>query len=327
MRRSGGLAPSAARNEAMLAGLKGPARLWLAPIDWLRRRLTLNTQSGSRRNIEAHYDLGNEFFRTFLDETMTYSCGIFHSPTISLRDASLEKYDRICQKLRLQPDHDLVEVGSGWGGFAIHAAGRYGCRVTTTTISQEQGRYTRQAVRDAGLESQVTVLADDYRRLSGEYDRLVSIEMIEAVGHEFLATYFRQCSRLLRPDGEMVLQAIMIPDQRYDAYRRSIDFIRRYIFPGGCLPCFSSIAAAVKQATDLQLVHLEDLTAHYAETLHRWRQRFLDNLSAIRRQGLNDRFIRTWDYYLAYCEAGFRERWISVAQLHWVKPQARPDLA
>ena len=315
-----------AHNETAMMQLEGPARWWLAPIDWLRLRWTRNTQSGSRRNILAHYDLGNEFFRTFLDDTMTYSCGFFRSPNDSLRDASLEKYDRICRKLRLQPDHHLVEIGSGWGGFAMHAARCYGCRVTTTTISQQQGQYVRQAVRDAGLESRVTVLSHDYRRLGGQFDRLVSIEMVEAVGHEFLATYFGRCSRLLKPDGEMVLQAITIPDQRHEVYRRSVDFIRHYVFPGGCLPCLASMADAVKRATDLQLVHLEDMTTHYAETLRRWRRRYLENLPSIRSQGLNDRFIRTWDYYLAYCEAGFRERWIGVAQLHWLKPHARPRL-
>ena len=249
---------------------------------------------------------------------------LFDSPQSSLRDASLAKYERICRTLRLRPEHHVIEIGSGWGGFALHAARRYGCRVTTTTISRQQYQYVAAAVRAAGLESRITLLADDYRHLQGQYDRLVSIEMIEAVGHEFLPTYFGQCSRLLKPDGEMLLQAITIPDQRYDQYRRSVDFIQRYVFPGGCLPCWSSITSAVKRAADLQLVHVEDLSAHYVETLHRWRERFLANLAAVRALGLDDRFIRTWDYYLAYCEAGFAERWTGVSQSHWIKPLARP---
>ena len=312
------------RNADVLAGFEAAARWWLVPFNWLRQWRTRNSQSGSRKNIEAHYDLGNDFFRIFLDDTLSYSCAFFASPQTSLRDASLEKYDRICSKLRLRPEHHVLEIGGGWGGFALYAAGRYGCHVTTTTISQQQRGYAAEAIRAAGLESRITLLADDYRQLHGQYDRLVSIEMIEAVGHEFLPTYFGQCSRLLKPDGEMLLQAITIPDQRYDSYRRSVDFIQRYVFPGGCLPCLAAIADAVKRATDLQLVHLEDMSAHYVETLRRWRQRFLESLAAVREQRLGDRFIRTWDYYLAYCEAGFSEHWTGVSQSHWIKPLARP---
>ena len=315
------------RNASAMEDLEGASHWWSAPWKRLCRYLTRNTLPGSRRNIEAHYDLGNDFFRTFLDETMTYSCGVFLKPDATLREASLAKFERICSRLRLGPEHHLVEIGTGWGGFAIYAAQRYGCRVTTTTISRQQEQYAKQAIQEMGLASRVTVLNRDYRLLQGQFDRLVSVEMIEAVGHEFLPTYFEVCSRLLKPDGEMLLQAIMIPDQRYDAYRRSVDFIQRYIFPGGCLPCLSAIARAVKHVTDLQLVQLDDLTVHYAETLRRWRSRFRSRLADIREMGLDDRFIRTWDYYLAYCEAGFLERWTNVAQLHWVKPQARLPLS
>ena len=314
------------RNAGAMEDLEGPAQWLLAPVNWLQKKATRNTEYGSRKNIEAHYDLGNEFFRTFLDETMTYSSGIFRLPEDSLGDASREKYDRICRKLRLRPEHHVVEIGTGWGGFALHAAGRYGCRVTTTTISQQQGQFARELIRKAGLNDRVTVLDQDYRELRGQYDRLVSIEMIEAVGADFLPVFFGHCSRLLKPDGELALQAITIPDQRFDQYRKTIDFIQQYVFPGGCLPCLTSMAAAVKQATDLQLFHFEDITSHYAETIHRWRARFFRHLPAIRDLGLDDRFIRTWDYYLAYCEAGFLERWIGAGQWHWVKPDARPCL-
>lgn len=311
------------RNAAVSTDLEGgPARL-LSPLHRVGHLLRRNTTSGSRRNIEAHYDLGNEFFSLFLDETMAYSCAIFSPPDSNLYEASVAKFDRICRKLELRADDHVLEIGSGWGGFAIHAAQRYGCRVTTTTISRRQYEFTRRQVKAADLEDKVTVLCEDYRALTGSYDKLVSIEMIEAVGHEYFDTYFRVCSDCLKPDGMMLLQAILIPDQRYDRYRRSADFIQRYIFPGGCLPSVGAICRSVGRVTDLSLFHLEDITPHYAETLARWRQRFEANLDRIRKLGFGEDFTRTWEFYFCYCEGGFRERVIGDVQILLTKPRCR----
>jgi len=289
------------------------------PVHALRR----NTRLGSARNIHAHYDLGNSFFELFLDDTMNYSAGIFETPDSSMREASVAKMDRACRKLRLKPGDHLLEIGTGWGGLALHAATRFGCRVTTTTISAEQHALATKRVRAAGLESRVNILLEDYRKLSGTYDKLVSIEMIEAVGHEFLESYFRQCGRLLKPHGLMLLQAIVTPEHRYDESRRSVDFIRRYIFPGSCLMSVGRISEAVGRTTDFRTLHVEDIGPHYAETLRRWRQQFLANLDAVRRLGYDERFIRMWDYYLAYCEAGFEERIVGDVQMLFERPASR----
>ena len=307
------------RNQDTLQQVSRGAAWLVKPAAAVQRWLTRNTPAGSRKNIHAHYDLGNEFFALFLDETMTYSSGVFPHPHASLKEASIEKYDRICRKLRLQPQHHVIEIGTGWGGFAQHAAEHYGCRVTGTTISEQQYVWACQRIEQRGLADRVTLMKRDYRQLEGQFDRLVSVEMIEAVGHEFLPTYFQTCASLLRDGGEMVIQAITIPDQRYDRYRRSVDFIQRYIFPGGCLPSLGAISQAVATTRDLRLVHLEDFSEHYADTLAAWRSRFWTNVEAIRQLGLDERFVRMWDYYLAYCEAGFRERMTGVSQLHWVR--------
>lgn len=283
-----------------------------------------NTHEGSRRNISAHYDLGNDFFRLFLDPTMMYSSAIFEDPADSLETAAVAKLDEICRQLELSPDDHLLEIGTGWGGMAIHAASRYGCRVTTTTISREQYEHARLEVARQGLSDRVTVLCEDYRQLTGEYDKLVSIEMIEAVGHDFYRSYFQCCSKLLKADGKMVIQAITIPDQRYDRARRSVDYIKRYIFPGGCLPSLAVIAQHIAEDTDMQLVHLRDITRDYARTLAHWRERFLANLDSVRALGFDERFIRMWEFYLCYCEGGFRERIIGTAQLAFAKPGYRP---
>ena len=283
-----------------------------------------NTHEGSRRNISAHYDLGNDFFRLFLDPTMMYSSAIFEDPADSLETAAVAKLDEICRQLELSPDDHLLEIGTGWGGMAIHAASRYGCRVTTTTISREQYEHARLEVARHGLSDRVTVLCEDYRQLTGEYDKLVSIEMIEAVGHDFYRSYFQCCSKLLKADGKMVIQAITIPDQRYDRARRSVDYIKRYIFPGGCLPSLAVIARHIADDTDMQLVHLRDITRDYARTLAHWRERFLANLDSVRTMGFDERFIRMWEFYLCYCEGGFRERIIGTAQLAFAKPGYRP---
>lgn len=315
------------RHRDLLDGMEtGWARLG-APLRWALQKLRANTRSGSRRNIYAHYDLGNEFFALFLDRQMMYSCALFDPPGIDLDQASEVKLERICRKLRLEPGDRVLEIGTGWGGFALYAARRYGCHVTTTTISPAQFQHAREQVRAAGLEDRVEVLARDYRDLEGTYDKLVSIEMIEAVGLGNLDTFFRVCSERLRPDGLMVLQAITIADRYYERARRSVDFIQRYIFPGSGLPSVGAMSRSVAHATDLRIVHLEDFGAHYAETLRAWRSRFAERSAEVRAQGFDQVFERMWEYYFCYCEAGFDERSISDVHLVLAKPgDRRPHL-
>jgi cyclopropane-fatty-acyl-phospholipid synthase len=289
----------------------------------IAHRFNRNTYKGSQLNVAAHYDLGNEFFQLFLDPTMMYSSALFSDKSASLEVASETKLDELCQQLELKSDDHLLEIGTGWGGMAIHAAKNFGCRVTTTTISQEQYDFASARVREEGLEGQITLLCEDYRNLTGEYDKLVSIEMIEAVGHDFYQNYFRMCSGLLKPNGKMVIQAITMADQRYKEARDSVDFIKRYIFPGGCLPSVAVMAQHIARDTDMQIVHLRDITNDYAETLAHWRQRFLANLEAVRGMGFSEEFVRMWDFYLCYCEGGFRERVISTVQLAFAKPDYR----
>ena len=289
----------------------------------IAHRFNRNTYKGSQLNIAAHYDLGNEFFQLFLDPTMMYSSALFSDKSASLEVASETKLDELCQQLELKSDDHLLEIGTGWGGMAIHAAKNFGCRVTTTTISQEQYDFASARVREEGLEGQITLLCEDYRNLTGEYDKLVSVEMIEAVGHDFYQNYFRMCSGLLKPNGKMVIQAITMADQRYKEARDSVDFIKRYIFPGGCLPSVAVMAQHIARDTDMQIVHLRDITNDYAETLAHWRQRFLANLEAVRGMGFSEEFVRMWDFYLCYCEGGFRERVISTVQLAFAKPDYR----
>lgn len=289
----------------------------------LAHRLNRNTHKGSKENIAAHYDLGNEFFQLFLDPTMMYSSAIFGAAEDSLEAASEAKLDEICGQLELCAEDHLLEIGTGWGGMAIHAAKHYGCRVTTTTISREQYDYACERVAQEGLEDRVTLLCEDYRSLTGEYDKLVSIEMIEAVGHEFYKNYFQCCAKLLKTDGKMVIQAITIAEQRYEEARDSVDFIKRYIFPGGCLPSVGVIADHIANDTDLQIVHLRDITKDYAQTLAQWRTRFMARLDEVKAMGFDEDFIRMWDYYLCYCEGGFRERVIGTVQLAFAKPGYR----
>jgi len=304
---------------------KGLARL-TAPIYQLYHYVRKNTKIGSRKNIMAHYDLGNDFYALVLDETMTYSCAIFENEGSTLRQASEAKYDRLCRKLQLTAGDRVVEIGTGWCGFAVHAARNYGVHVTTTTISDEQHQFAQNRIREAGLAGQITLLKKDYRELDGKFDKLVSIEMIEAVGHQYLKTFFRTCSRLLKDDGLMALQAITIRDQLFDRHKRSVDFIKRYIFPGSCIPSITAISSAVARATDLRLVHLEDITPHYARTLREWRRRFFANIDKVRALGFSDTFIRMWEYYLCYCEGGFSERYIGDVQMVLVKPLCRQDV-
>ncbi len=297
---------------------------WLVRLGLkLSHALKRNTHSGSRKNISAHYDLGNDFFRLFLDPTMMYSAALFETDRTGLDEASVAKLDELCRQLELGSDDHLLEIGTGWGGLAIHAASHYGCRVTTTTISKEQYVYARARVRAAGLEDRVSVLCEDYRKLEGSFDKLVSVEMIEAVGHDFYSSYFSRCSQLLKPNGKMVIQAITIADQRYEAARKSVDFIQRYIFPGGSLPSVAVIADHLARDTDMQMVHLRDITRDYALTLAHWRERFLAAQAAVRQLGFDQSFVRMWEFYLAYCEGGFRERIIGTVQLAFAKPGYR----
>lgn len=293
-------------------------------IHWMNA----NTQAGSRKNISAHYDLGNDFFALFLDSSMMYSSAVFPRPEaaateVGLEQAAQHKLELICQKLKLTEQDHLLEIGTGWGGLAIYAAKHYGCRVTTTTISQQQYDYAREAVARAGLSDKVTLLLKDYRDLSGCYDKLVSVEMIEAVGHEYYDNYFAKCSSLLVDDGLMLIQAITIADQRYQQARQSVDFIQRYIFPGGCLPSNEVIARCVARKTDMMIVALQDIGIDYAKTLAEWRRRFHTNIEKVGQMGFDEVFCRMWEFYLCYCEGGFRERAISTAQIVFAKPGAR----
>ncbi|MEM7349378.1 MAG: cyclopropane-fatty-acyl-phospholipid synthase family protein [Acidobacteriota bacterium] len=311
------------RNQAQRDGLeRGWARL-AVPLRLLFHLSRANTRRGSRRNIEAHYDLGNEFFALFLDRSLMYSSAVFDTPEVTLEEASFAKLERICRKLDLQPDDHVLEIGTGWGGFAEHAASRYGCRVTTTTISPAQERYARQRTADAGLAERVEILDRDYRDLEGRYDKLVSIEMIEAVGLDHLDDFFRVASERLRPEGLMLLQSITIADRYYAQAKRSVDFIKRYIFPGGGLPSIQALTHAATHSSDLTVTHLEDIGLDYAETLRRWRRRFVRNLDAVRQLGFSERFLRMWEYYFCYCEGAFRERSISDVQMLFAGPGRR----
>ncbi len=320
-----GLVQLLVRNRGLLDAMeRGPARLGglaMRALHALRR----NTRDGARRNIAEHYDLGNPFFRLFLSEDMMYSSALYAGDGDTLEGASQRKLDRICDKLRIGADDHVVEIGTGWGGFALHAARTRGCRVTTTTISREQHALASRRVAEAGLQGRVTVLLSDYRDLRGEYDKLVSIEMVEAIGAEYLDAYFATLGRLLRPDGLALVQAITIEDHRYEQALRTVDFIKRHVFPGSFIPSIAAMLAAKSRSTDLALVHLEDFGPSYARTLRDWRRRFLANRGAIRAQGFDERFLRMWEFYLAYCEGGFLERTIGVAHLLMAKPGYRGD--
>jgi cyclopropane-fatty-acyl-phospholipid synthase len=290
------------------------------PYQRARGALSRNTPTRSRRDIAAHYDLGNELFGLMLDPTMMYSSAYFDRPGMTLEEASVAKLDLVCDKLDLGPDDHVLEIGTGWGGFAVHAAATRGCRVTTTTISREQREYALARVREAGVEDRVTVLGEDYRDLRGRYDKLASIEMIEAVGHKDFGTFFTRCDELLAPGGAMLLQAITIDDRAYAVERASRSFIRTHIFPNGCLPSLEVIGRNVARHTELALVHMEDFGLDYAETLRRWRANFDRDPERLAELGYDERFRRLWRLYLSYCEAGFTERRIGVAQLVLAKP-------
>jgi cyclopropane-fatty-acyl-phospholipid synthase len=315
------------KNRGVLEELEtGTARL-KAPLQRLLHWINRNTRDGSRRNIAAHYDLGNEFFRLWLDDSLMYSAAVFPSANATLEEASAAKNELICRKLALTPSDRLLEVGTGWGGFALHAARHHGCRITTVTISREQYELARSRIAAADLAERVEVLLADYRELDpavlGRFDKLVSIEMIEAVGHAYQPTFFAKCAEMLEPRGAMLLQAITMADQNYDRARRSVDFIQRYIFPGSCLTSVTHMSSVLTRCTDLKIAHLEDIGLHYARTLAEWRSRFDSRLDEIRALGHSESFLRMWRYYFCYCEAGFLERAIGDVQLLLLKPECR----
>ncbi len=302
--------------EGSFATLAKPV---LKTLHWLNR----NTEAGSRKNIAAHYDLGNPFFELMLDHTMMYSCGIFESASSTLEQASLKKLDVICKKLDLKSTDHVIEIGSGWGGFAIYAARNYGCKITTTTISQAQFDLAQARVKAANLQDSITILLKDYRVLEGKFDKLVSIEMIEAVGYQFYDTYFAKCASLLKPNGMALIQAITIADQRYELAKKSVDFIQRYIFPGSCIPSNTAMQTSITRASDLRLLDLQDIGPHYAPTLAAWRTNFFAQIDKVRALGYSEAFIKMWEFYLCYCEGGFEERALGDVHLLLVKPDCR----
>ena len=318
-----GLVQLLVRNRDMLDGMEsGLARLGgMAMRGW--HTLRRNTRDGSRRNIAAHYDLGNDFFGLFLSPDLMYSSAIWTDESDTLEIASTRKLERICRKLDLQPTDRVVEIGTGWGGFALYAAQHYGCHVTTTTISREQHALASERITAAGLSDRVSLLLKDYRDLEGQYDKLVSIEMVEAIGAPYLDVYFEKLGNLLKPDGLALLQAITIEDHRYAQALSSVDFIKRHVFPGSFIPSISALLASKTRSSDLALTQLEDFGHSYALTLKAWRERFMAHLPQVRAQGFEGRFIRMWEFYLAYCEGGFRERSIGVAHLLLAKPGNR----
>lgn len=308
------------RNRDVLDGMERGSAWLITSIQRLAHWINRNTRAGARRNISAHYDLGNDFFALWLDESMMYSSAMFKTPDQGLADAQTNRLDVICRKLDLGPGDHVIEIGTGWGGFAIHAAKHYGCRVTTTTISKRQYELARERVQQAGLQDRIALLLEDYRDLEGQYDKLVSIEMIEAIGSDQYDTYFSQCNRLLKPGGRMLIQAITIADSQYEYAQRNIDFIQRYIFPGSCLPSLAVMNATITKVSDMVVTNIEDIGQDYALTLNHWRQNFFTHIDEIIRLGYPDEFIWMWEFYLCYCEGGFLEKAISDVQLVAAKP-------
>lgn len=310
-------------NQQVMDSLEGGYQWLTKPLFKVMHWLNSNTTEGSRKNIAAHYDLGNAMFALFLDSTMMYSSAMFNVETHTLQQASELKLKTICDKLDLQPDDHVIEIGTGWGGFAIYAAMHYGCKVTTTTISKQQYELAKARVEAADLQDKITLLLEDYRHLSGTYDKLVSIEMVEAVGHQFYDTYFAKVSSLLKPNGLALIQAITIADQRYASAIQSVDFIQRYIFPGSNIPSNTAMLQSITRMTDLRLYDLEDIGPHYATTLRIWRENFFSNIAAVRQLGYSEEFIRMWEFYLCYCEGGFMERALGDVHLLLAKPENR----
>lgn len=310
-------------NQSVMDSLEGGYQWLTKPLMKVLHWLNSNTTEGSRKNIAAHYDLGNDMFALFLDPSMMYSSAIFTPQTNTLQAASELKLKTICDKLDLKTNDHVVEIGTGWGGFAIYAASHYGCKVTTTTISKQQYELAKARVVAAGLQDKITLLLEDYRHLSGKFDKLVSIEMIEAVGHQYYDTYFAKLSSLLKPDGLACIQAITIADQRFESAKNSVDFIQRYIFPGSCIPSNTAMLNSITKVSDLRLFDLEDIGTHYATTLRMWRENFFEHINEVRKLGYSEEFIKMWEFYLCYCEGGFAERALGDVHLLLAKPENR----
>jgi cyclopropane-fatty-acyl-phospholipid synthase len=289
-------------------------------VNRIGHRFRENTLRGSRKNISEHYDLSNDFFRRMLDPGMTYSSAYFSTPELTLEQAQTEKYDRLCRHLRLQPTDHVLEIGSGWGGFALHAASHYGCRVTTVTVSEEQFRYAQERIRLSGLIDRIEIRFQDYREIQGSFDKIVSIEMLEAVGDRHMETFFAKCHEVLKRNGLLGLQVITSPDARYDSMRKGVDWIQKHIFPGSLLPSIARINQAINKTGDMSLHDLKDMGLHYARTLHLWRENFNRNIDTIATLGFDERFVRKWNYYFSYCEAAFAMRNINVVQMIYTRP-------
>jgi len=307
------------KNKEIFEKIEGPI---VKTINYFLRLVGTDHKNdiiGAKKNSVAHYDLGNDFFKLFLDPSMMYSCALYEPERISLEQASIKKLETICQQLQLRPADHILEIGTGWGGFAIYAARKHGCKVTTTTISDKQYAYVRREINHLGLQNRIELLNQDYRELSGQYDKLVSIEMIEAVGHPYFDTFFQQCNALLKPGGLLFLQAITINDQAYQRAKNKMDFIKKYIFPGGCLPSINVISNSIANQTQLQLLQIRDIGQHYAITLFDWLRRFNQHAQQIKAQGFSEQFIRMWRFYLCYCAAGFRQAYISDIHALWRK--------
>ena len=314
-----------AANQSVMDTLEGGYQWLSKPFLKCLHYLNRNTADGSRKNIAAHYDLGNDFFKLWLDPSMMYSSAIFSPSECSLEAASNKKLQVICDKLNLKASDHVVEIGTGWGGFAIYAAKNYGCKVTTTTISKQQFDEAVLRVNAENLTDKITLLLNDYRDLTGQFDKLVSIEMIEAVGHQFYDTYFKKCASLLKPDGMALIQAITIVDQRFEAAKNSVDFIQRYIFPGSNIPSITAMLNSITKSSDLKLYDCEDIGPHYATTLRKWRENFFANINAVRSLGYSEEFINMWEFYLCYCEGGFAERALGDVHLLLIKPENRRE--
>lgn len=310
-------------NQNAMDQLESLFNVFLKPILKCLHYLNQNSVKGSRINISKHYDLGNDFFSLFLDSTMMYSSAVFKNPQDSLYQGSIHKLEMICQGLELNAQDHVIEIGSGWGGFAIYAAQNFGCMVTTTTISKQQYLFVKQKIKDLKLTHKIKVLLSDYRHLKGQYSKLVSIEMLEAVGYQYYDTYFKVCSHLLKPDGIAFIQTITITDQRYEKAKHSVDFIQRYIFPGSCIPSLTALQNSITESSDLKIYQVRDIGDHYARTLALWRIAFFKRLSEVKALGFDDVFIRMWHFYLAYCEGGFKEKAISDIHLKLIKPDYR----
>ena len=311
------------KNSKVMEKLDSGWAKLIRPLNTYIHRKRQNTLSGSKENILAHYDLSNDFYKLWLDETMTYSCGVFENAKSTLKEASIEKLDRICRKLNLSKNDNILEIGTGWGSFAIHAAKNYGCNITTTTISDAQYEYAKQRIIDEGLEGKIKLLNQDYRNLSGTFDKIISIEMIEAIGHEYVELFFEKISKLLKKNGLFALQGITFNDHKFVEYKNSVDFIKKYIFPGSCLISISQITNAIKNRTDLEVVNLEDISKHYSKTLYEWRKNFMNVLPEVKSLGFSNAFINMWEFYFIYCEAGFIERNIGDYQVIFAKSGVR----